>query len=336
MPESRRITEQMLNQPVTAYLRKEIATLSPQWTVDEALREMRKNPPTGRVIYFYVTDADGRLTGVVPTRRLLLSAPDAKIEDVMIRGTVAIPDSATVLEACEFFTMHRFLAFPVVDADRRLVGLIDVELYTDELAELAEHETPPAGLRDEVFQLIGVHLSEQAQGQPLKAAAGRFPWLLCNIGGGLAAAFLSGMYEDVLERWVALALFIPIVLALSESVAIQSVTLALEGLRTRPATWGRMLRRGFAEGGVGLLLGAGCAAVVAMVAGVWLRDAALIGVLLGAIGLGVTGAALIGYAVPTLLHLTNRNPQVAAGPVALAAADLVTLTLYFNMARAIS
>jgi magnesium transporter len=298
---------------------------------------MRANPPAGRVIYFYVTDADDRLLGVVPTRRLLLSAPDARIADVMIRGAVAIPADATLLEACEFFTLHRFLAFPVVGPDRKLIGVVDVELYTDELAELGDNEGHhPPGLRDEVFQLIGVHLTEAAAGQPVKAAAGRFPWLLCNIGGGLMAAFLSGMFDDVLTlKGAAYALFIPVVLALSESVAIQSVTLALEGLRSGKKSLGKLARRGLAEGGVGLLLGAGSAAVIAGVAAVWLQDPAVAVVLLVTIGLGVTAAALIGFTVPTVLHLLNKNPGVAAGPVALAAADLLTLLMYFNLGRLI-
>ena len=326
---SPRINPAVLSDPIGTHARKDYATLMPDWTVEEALIQMRKAPPAGRIIYFYVTDNEGKLLGVVPTRRLLLSAPDAQVSDVMIRQVIVIPADATVLEACEFFTLHRFLAFPVVEADRTLVGIIDVEFYTDELSEM-----PAPNQLDEVFQLIGVHLSESAKDQPVKAAAGRFPWLLCNIGGGLLAAFLSGMYEDVLNwKFAVLALFIPVVLALSESVAIQSVTLALSSLRNRQASWGKLLRRGLSEGGVGLLLGLGSAIVVAGVAGVWRQDVAVSMVLLASIGLSVTGAALIGFAVPTALHIFDKNPQVAAGPVALALADFLTLVLFFNFGR---
>jgi len=89
-----------------------------------------------------------------------------------------------VLEACEFFTLHRLLGFPVVDDNRRIIGVVDVELYTTELSELDRSER-----NDYLFQLVGVHLAEAQQSAPLIAFRSRFPWLLCNIAGGILAAF---------------------------------------------------------------------------------------------------------------------------------------------------
>ncbi len=335
---SPRFTDQMLNDPVSAHARRDVTALIRDWTVAEALDRMRRDPPGGRVIYFYVTDADGRLVGVVPTRRLLLSPTDAKLADVMIRRVIAVPASATVLEACEFFTLHRLLAFPVIDDDRKLVGVIDVELYTDELTGGlgGEGEESPR-IGDDVFELIGVHLTEAQQANPARAARGRFPWLLCNIGGGLVAAVLSGFYQDVLTwKGAVLALFIPVVLALSESVAIQSVTLAVGRSRSGSVAGDWLLRRGLTEGGTGLLLGVGCAILVGGAAAAWLRDAAVAEVLFAAIGLGVATSAVVGFAVPSVLHRLRWNPQVAAGPVSLAAADMLTLLIYFNLARVAS
>ncbi len=203
-----------LNDPVTNHLRHDFARLLPEQTVAEALDSLRSKPPEGRVIYIYVTDVSGKLLGVVPTRRLLLSPPDRTIAEIMVKQVVAIPQMATVLEACEFFTLHRFLAFPVVDEERRLVGSVDVELYTDELNELSGPEEL-AEKADDLFQLIGVHLAQAQQGSPGRSFRLRFPWLIANISGGILAAFLSGMFEEELQKSVALALFIPVVLARS-------------------------------------------------------------------------------------------------------------------------
>ena len=180
------LTEAQLNEPVTNYTRTDYATVYPQWTVGEALAHMRDHPPQGRIIYFYVVDESMRLVGVVPTRRLVLSAPDARMRDIMIASVIAIPVSATLLDACEFFTMHRLLAFPVVDEARRLVGVIDIEAYAEELAETGEGDpaSAPPGRMDDMFQLIGVRLTRSQQARPLVAFRGRFPWLLCNIAGG--------------------------------------------------------------------------------------------------------------------------------------------------------
>jgi magnesium transporter len=107
-------------------------------TVGAALDWLRKHPPPGPIIYFYVVDADGRLQGVVPTRGLILHSPDTPLADIMIRRVVALPVTSTVLDACEFFVQHRLLGFPVVDDDKRLLGVVDVDLYTNALAQLEE------------------------------------------------------------------------------------------------------------------------------------------------------------------------------------------------------
>ncbi len=83
----------------------------------------------------------------------------------------------------------------------------------------------------------------------------------------------------------------------------------------------------------GLLLGVSCGFAVGMVALVWQRDFALVACLVGSIAGGVTAAAVFGLLVPCLLHLAQRDTKVAAGPIVLASADMVTLLVYFNLAR---
>ncbi len=330
------LTEAQLNELVTKYTRTDYTTLYPQWTVAEALAHMREHPPPGRIIYFYVVDDGMRLVGVVPTRRLLLANLNARIQDLMIASIIAIPASATLLEACEFFTLHRLLAFPVVDESRRIVGVIDIEAYTEELAETSETEALPhaPGRMDEMFQLIGVRLTRAQQARPLIAFRGRFPWLLCNVGGGTLAAILAEVYQaELIWQGAVLALFIPVVLALAESVAIQSVTLALEAVRETSASWRELFRRLRPESLTGLLLGLSTGLLVGAIAALWQKLAVLFVIVMGGIAIGVTCAAIAGLAVPHLLRLFKRDPQVAAGPIALTCADVAVLLAYFNLAR---
>jgi magnesium transporter len=318
----------ILNEPVTRYMRQDATLLRQEQTVGEALTWLREHPPAGRVIYFYVVDTGDRLRGVVPTRRLLLSPPETRLAEIMVGPVIALPAEATVLDACEFFTLHRLLAFPVVDHEKRVLGVVDVELYTQEMTDLDRREG-----NDDLFQLIGVHLTEAQQASPLVSFRQRFPWLLCNIAGGVLAAFLSGAYEPELQKVVALALFIPVVLALAESVSIQSVSLALQTLHGQRPTWSALVSRLRRELLTGLSLGGASAVVVGIVALVWLRQPWVVVCLLGGIAGGVAGAALLGLAVPYLLRILRRDPQVAAGPIALASSDMLTLLIYFNLAR---
>ena len=259
-----------LSDPVTVHMHRDFLQLSVGQTVGEALASVREQPSVGRIIYFYVVDGEGRLQGVVPTRRLLLNAPEKPIADVMVKQVIAVPAAATVLDACEFFTLHRLLAFPVVDAERHVLGVVDVDLYTEEMTDVERREGA-----DDLFQLIGVQLTEALPSSALAAFRRRFPWLLCNIGGGLLAAFLSGVYQAELS-WggAVLALFVPVVLALAESVTIQSVSLAVQTLHGRRPAWraaaedgpgagdGRAIGCGLRPGG-----GGGCTDLVGAAAG---------------------------------------------------------------------
>jgi magnesium transporter len=309
-------------------MHQEFTRVLQEQTVGESLDWLRRHPPSGRIIYFYVVDREGRLQGIVPTRRLILTPPDKLLADIMVRQVVALPAEATVLEACEFFIQHRLLAFPVVNEDRRLLGVVDVDLYTEELGELED-----ANKREDLFQMIGVQAAGSQMDSPITAFRRRFPWLGCNIAAGILAAFLSGVYEAELNRVVALAFFIPVVLNLAESVSSQSVSLTLQMLHGRPPSWrslGRKLREEFATG---LLLGLGSGVIIALVSLVWLQQWGVAWCLVGGITGGVAGAALLGITLPILLRLLHLEPRVAAGPIALAGADVITILLYLNMAR---
>ncbi|HEV3144977.1 MAG TPA: magnesium transporter [Gemmataceae bacterium] len=322
------VTHVNLTDTVSQHLSQDFTRLQPEQTVGNALDWLRKNPPTGRVIYFYVVDGEGRLLGVVPTRRLVLSAPDQQLADIMVREVIALPAEATVLEACEFFILHRLLAFPVVDSERRILGLVDVDLYTSELQDLDDTTQ-----RDDLFQRIGVYLAGGETGSVWLAFRRRFPWLGCNVTAGLIAAGLSGVFERELNKVVALAFFIPVVLNLAESVASQSVSLALQSLHGRRPTWRLLLAQVGRELQTGFLLGMGAGVVVAIAALIWLQQGRLALCLVGGIAGGVAIAAAMGLTLPVLLRLLRLEPRVAAGPIALAAADIVTILVYFNLAR---
>jgi magnesium transporter len=311
---------------IDGHIRTSFTAVQADETIAQVLTRVRSHPPQDQILYFYVVDADGRLVGVVPTRRLLVNPVEQTISAIMISDVVTVSRSATLKEACEQFLTHRFLAFPVVDDDRRLVGVIDIGEFTDELLDIVERRS-----FDDIFRLIGVHLSLDKKAPAWASFKDRFPWLLCNIGGGIACALIAGLYEAFLNRIIVLALFIPVVLALSESVSIQSVTITLQSLH-RGAMSGRFLWRSIArEILVALMLGTACGATVGVVDWLWKGNPAVALAIAASILLAMLTACLIGVALPTALHRLKLDPRVAAGPIVLAVADVLTLLFYFNV-----
>ena len=259
----------------------------------------------------------------MPTRVLLTAAPEQLVRDVMITHVVAIPDWATVLIASEYFATRRLLAFPVVNDAGQLRGVVDVGLFTDEVIDLAKQTY------DDIFQLIGVHGT--AQSSTWIAFRDRFPWLLCNIAGGLLAAFIASRFEHLLQEVVVLSLFIPIVLALGESVSMQALTLTLQSLADGPIVWSRLMSALWKEFRTAMLLGAGMRRRRRPGRPGLARPNAVAGSIFLAISMSMVVACLLGVALPSVLRAAKADPRIAAGPVVLAAADVVTLLLYFGL-----
>jgi magnesium transporter len=225
--------------------------------------------------------------------------------------------------------LHRFLALPVVDKERRLIGVIDIQLYTDKLDQLNDAEA-----RNNLFQALGVYAEDSTSlTSPIGAFRRRFPWLGSNLVGGLVCAVIASAFQDELSRVVVLSLFIPVVLNLAESVSSQSVSLTLHVLQGQKPSWRFIVAGLRRELATGLLLGGACGAVVGTVAFFWLGKARVAMTLLGGISCGVAMSALLGLTLPVVLRLLRLDPKVAAGPIALAGADVATLLAYLAAAR---
>jgi magnesium transporter len=154
-----------------------------------------------------------------------------------------------------------------------------------------------------------------------------------NLVGGVGCALLVGMFEGMLNNVVAIAFFIPVVLNMAESVSSQSVSLALHLLTGEKPTWDSLAPRVGRELGTGALLGLASGSAVAVVALLWQGRWEVALALLGGIGIGVMLSAAVGLAMPVVLRLLRLDPRVAAGPVALAMADVLTIAAYLNLAR---
>lgn len=321
-----------LDDSVLDHVRTEFVRVHAGGDIATALRDARRSAAGARFIYFYVVDDDGRLVGVVPTRDLLMNDPATPIAELTQAGVVSVPDTATMMDACEFFLLHRFLALPVVDSEGRIVGVVDVEVYAEEMSELSRFDAEREGAED-FFQLIGVRLAEVRRAGPGAAFAARFPWLICNVLGGLAAAVVAGFFQGVLDRVVAVSLFIPVVLAVAESVSIQSLTLTLQAHHSLSRV---RLRRVWAalrhEAPVGALLGIACALTIASIVGAWRADGPLALCLLTTVTATVLVASAVGVLVPMTLHALRCDPRIAAGPIVLTATDLATLATYLTLA----
>jgi magnesium transporter len=319
-----------LAQPVTAVMSAVNTAVNVDDTVAEAITTLRSRRIDSPILYVYAVDGDDRLLGTVPIRALVMNPPQTPIRAIMSPRLVVLGHEESLGDALATFATMRLLALPVVDGEGRLLGTVDVQVWADETFEYAESRRA-----EQLFQMLGVHVEQARSGSVARGFRDRMPWLCCNIAGGLACAAIGIAFERTLEAAVAVALFLPLVLTLAESVAMQSLTLVLQVLGDRSPDRRLLARRLATEASTSLVLGVACGSIVAIVSLLWKAPPGLPLALLLAITVSMAYAAGIGALVPALGRALKVNTNVASGPLALAVADVGTTVIYLAVATAI-
>lgn len=303
------------------------SVISLQATIEEALSAIRKKPIQQKIIYFYVVDDLHHLKGVVSTRQLLLSSPKSRVVDVMQDWVVKINSNQTLKDALELFDQHPLLALPIVDIDGKLMGAIDVQTVTKEAVDLANMHN-----RTAIFQMIGLTLEDGKKFALLKNYLLRMPWLLCNIFSGIVCAVISRLYEHLLIEFLILAFFVPLVLTVTESTAMQSMAQSLQFLRRPRFSWKVVGMKCLQEWQAVVLLAVTLGGIVGLISLLWgggISPAIVIG---SGVLLSVIFSAVVGTLFPVILYRMKLDPKVASGPVVLMIADIMTIALYLSIA----
>jgi magnesium transporter len=171
--------------------------------------------------------------------------------------------------------------------------------------------------------MVGVHVEQERSRSAWWAIKHRFPWLLCNIASGLLAALISNFFDEILRTVVVLAFFIPLVLTLSESVAMQTVSMSLQSLATKTGA--------ACEIRIGVLLGLISGVIVGVFSILWLGLFTVAGVVAATLLIAAAIGAGFGYFIPRLVHSLKLDPKIASGPAVLALTDVAALTCYLGL-----
>lgn len=308
-----------LDRPVRELAHVDYMQLFDSETVGQSLGRIRGEHLSERIVYFYAIGKGDKLVGVVPARRMIVSGEQTLIRDILVSPVISVPEHATLREAFETMAGRKLLAVPLVDSENRISGVIDIRNYSEEALDFERREAA-----ERMFQILGIHI-ENAQKGIWPSFRSRFPWMLCNIISGLAAAAITGAYSGVLQHTVALAFFFSVVLGIAESVSMQSVSIGLQSLdHHRPDVWREVT--------MGPVLGLAAGILVGLVG--WTAiGMPLIGIILsGSILFGATAGACLGLLLPRLVHRWKLDPKIASGPAVLALTDVFTLTAYLALA----
>ncbi|BAM04467.1 magnesium transporter [Phycisphaera mikurensis] len=279
------------------------------------------------VRYLYTTDAAGRLSGVVPMRRLVLGARSAKLATLAIRDFVKTAADTPVEELEDLFDRVDYSAVPVEDARGRLLGVVQRAAVQEHRGEAAEEDLAKTG---------GIIGGEELRSMPVGSRAGRrLAFLLPVLGLTLVSASVIGLYEPTIRESPGLAKFLPVVAGLcgssgGQAVAVSMREISLGLIKTRDV--GRVIRK---EVTAALLIGAGVGLALFLTGWAWSGDLGM-GLTLGFAAPPVMLlATAVGGSVPLLLRGVGLDPAMMSGPVVQTTIDMAAFLAVLAIAAAV-
>lgn len=299
-----------------------VFALSEDLTVEDAVRQVRIRAPKD-LHDIYVIDRRRYLVGMLSVRDLLLLNPTERLQSIMRRDVPTIHPMENREEIVDLFAGRRLLTIPVVDLDGRLLGVIKNEDIVK-----ASQEDATADLQT----MVGASKDERALSPLLFSVRKRLGWLQVNLVTAFLAAFVVGMFEDVIAQFTALAVLLPVVAGQSGNTGAQSLAVVMRGLALRdirPTQWFRVVSK---ELGVALLNGLAVAATTCAAVYWWSGSAGLTMVIGVSMVTSMCIAGFSGAVIPIILRSLNQDPAQSSSIILTTVTDVVGFFSFLGLA----
>jgi magnesium transporter len=314
----------------------ELTAVSPALTAGEALSQVRRVAETRETVYaVYLVDDAGRITGVVSLRELLIADPEKPVASAGRAVNLVLVDPFTDREeVARLIGKYNLLAVPVVDRDRRLLGIVTVDDVIDTMVKEQTEDVQKLG----GVEALDLPYPEIPLARMIRKRAG---WLSALFLGEMLTASAMGRFEDDIARAVVLSLFIPLIISSGGNSGSQATTLIIRALALRElrlADWWKVAVRELPSG---LILGSILGSLGMVRVLLWQQlgwydygpHYLLIGLTVGTALVGVvTFGSLTGSMLPFLLRRLGLDPASASAPFVATLVDVTGLMIYFSVA----
>ena len=301
----------------------------PGATVAEAVSRLRLLTSKAMITYLYVADADDRFVGVVVMREMLLAKPTCPLGDIMLASIFALTPDQEVVEAMRETMMRHYPVYPVVDAERRLVGLVRGQVL---------FEAQTVVLSSQAGTMVGVQEEERLTTKWGRSLRFRHPWLQINLlSTFLAAAVVCG-FEHTIARMAVLAAFMPVLVGQCANVGSQALAVAVRAMTLGELRPGRAKWLALKELNLGLANGflTGLTAGLAMyLTAHWQgvpHAERLALVVVGAMTASCVISGFVGALTPVALKRLGFDPATASSIVLTTVTDVVSLGALLGLA----
>lgn len=297
-------------------------------TVSEAMLRARQTAPDAETIYqLFVIDPEGRLTGTLSLRHLMVARPGAVVDDIMIRDVISITVTEKQEQAARLVARYDLLALPVIDDEARLIGIIT----HDDVMDVAESEAT-----EDIHKGMSIGALEAGVSRVSlwSLYRNRVFWLVLLVFANLFSGAGIAYFEDIIAAQVALVFFLPLLIGSGGNAGAQAATLMVRGMATGDVgvkDWSTLLGR---ELLVAASLGLTMAIAVVPIGLLRGGEAVAMVVAMSMITIVLFGS-LLGMCLPFVLDRVGWDPATASAPLVTTMIDACGVLIYFGIATAI-
>ena len=313
---------------VGALMDFEMITVREDVTLEVVLRYLRRfDELPDHTDQVFVVDRHDVLKGGLPLDRLLLNEPEVEVRSVMRTDVMSLAPLEHVREAAQAFERYDLVSAPVVDAGGRLVGRLTIDEVVDVIREEGE---------EAAFGRVGLREDADLFATVWRSAQNRWLWLAVNLCTAFIASRVIGQFEATIEKVVALATLMTVVMGIAGNSGNQTMTLMIRSIALGQVTSGntrRLVAKELAISGFNGLIWGSVAGAIA-----WFiyRDSPqgwLIGLtLLLAMTLNMMVGALVGMFVPLLLERAGRDPAIGSSVLLTFTTDSMGVFIFLGLA----
>ena len=306
-----------------------VAIFRPEATARDTIEEIRSLAKKAFITYGYITDAAGRLLGLLVMRDLMLAPPDAKLAEVMLKDPFTLDPDMELTEAMKVVVNKHYPVYPVCSKDGVLLGLVRGQtLFEARAIEISA----------QVGSMVGVEKEERLSTPLLRSLRFRHPWLQINLLTCFVAAAVVGFFQGTLDRLVLLAVFLPVLAGQSGNTGCQALAVALRGMTLGDLKAGEERKLVIKEGLLGLFNG--MLVGISAAAGMWVYASMshhpnafmLAWVVWIAMTFSCVVSGLSGALIPLTLRKLGADPATASSIFLTTATDVISMGTFLGLA----
>jgi len=309
---------------VGALMDFDVITIREDVRLEVVLRYLRRlDEMPDHTDQLFVVDRNEQLKGVLLINRLLVSDPDTLVAEVMVKEIIKLRPDDVAQQAASAFERYDLVSASVIDDNDKLLGRVTVNTVIDFIRAKAENEA---------LNLAGLSEEEDLFAPILKSVKNRWVWLAINMVTAFIASRVIGVFEDSIEKLVALATLMPIIAGIGGNSGNQTITmivraLALDQINTSSA-WKLITK----EIGVSIVNGLIWGTIIGLLTFVIYRNAELGLVMTMAMILNLLLAALLGVLIPLTLRKFGRDPALGSSVMITAVTDSGGFFIFLSLA----